>query len=226
MPTMTQSRAQPRRPEPGPARAAIRAAVGAAVAAASLALATPALSQQAEAVAQFGSDTAPERLLLRTATDIEVLAPLLAAFTASRPDIGITIKSWNTNVLYAGSNATCRDGGYDADLLISSAVDQMVMLANDGCALPHQSPLTQALPAAANWRDEVFGVTSEPAVIVYNRNLIPPGDAPDRASTCSTCSAASRSSTSAGWRPMTSRIPGSATCWPCSTRSRRRPSAA
>ena len=56
---------------------------------------------------------------------------------------------------------------------------EMVMLANDGCALPHQSPLTQALPAAANWRDEVFGVTSEPAVIVYNRNLIPPGDAPE-----------------------------------------------
>ena len=179
MPTMTQSRAQPQRPEPGPARAAIRAAVGAAVAAASLALATPALSQQAEAVAQFGSDTAPERLLLRTATDIEVLAPLLAAFTASRPDIGITIESWNTNVLYAGSNATCRDGGYDADLLISSAVDQMVMLANDGCALPHLSPMTQALPATANWRDEVFGITSEPAVIVYNRNLIPPDDAPE-----------------------------------------------
>ena len=176
---MTQFRTPQRRPGRTPARAAIRTAVGAVIAGLALGLVTPVLSQEAEEVAHFGSDTAPERLLLRTATDIDVLAPLLTAFTASRPDIGITIESWNTNVLYATSDATCRNGGYDADLLISSAVDQMVMLANDGCALPYRSPLTQALPAATNWRDEVFGVTSEPAVIVYNRNLIPPGEAPE-----------------------------------------------
>ena len=61
-----------------------------------------------------------------------------------------------------------------------SAADLQVKLVNDGCAQPHRSVLTAALPAALNWRDELFGVTEEPAVIVYNRDLVPPG-APPRA---------------------------------------------
>jgi hypothetical protein len=112
---MTQFRTPQRRPGRAPARAAIRTAVGAVITGLALGLATPVLSQEAEEVAHFGSDTAPERLLLRTATDIDVLAPLLTAFTASRPDIGITIESWNTNVLYATSDATCRNGGRGPD---------------------------------------------------------------------------------------------------------------
>ena len=61
---------------------------------------------------------------------------------------------------------------------MSSAVDQFVALVNDGCALPHQSVQTAALPASHNWRNELFGVTREPAVIVYNRDLVPPEEAP------------------------------------------------
>jgi ABC-type Fe3+ transport system substrate-binding protein len=34
------------------------------------------------------------------------------------------------------------------------------------------------LPAARRWRDELWGVTREPAVIVYNTRLVPPGDVP------------------------------------------------
>ena len=62
--------------------------------------------------------------------------------------------------------------------MVSSAVDLQVKLVNDGCAQPHRSVATAALPAVANWRDELFGVTREPAVIVYNRDLVPPDEAP------------------------------------------------
>ena len=74
--------------------------------------------------------------------------------------------------------AACRSGAPDVDLLMSSAVDQLVKLVNDGCAQPHRSVATAALPASRNWRDELFGVTREPAVIVYNRDLVPPDEAP------------------------------------------------
>jgi ABC-type Fe3+ transport system substrate-binding protein len=57
-------------------------------------------------------------------------------------------------------------------------VNQLVKLVNDGCARPHRSAATAGLPPEANWRDEIFGVTEEPAVIVYNRDLVPAAEAP------------------------------------------------
>ncbi|PJN95077.1 iron-binding protein, partial [Amaricoccus sp. HAR-UPW-R2A-40] len=76
------------------------------------------------------------------------------------------------------SAEACRTGAPEADLLMSSAVDQLVKLVNDGCAQPHRSLQTEALPPSANWRDELFGVTWEPAVIVYNADLVPPAEVP------------------------------------------------
>ncbi|MDN3720654.1 extracellular solute-binding protein [Roseibium salinum] len=43
---------------------------------------------------------------------------------------------------------------------------------------PYRSRLTGQLPDALSWRDELWGITREPAVIVYNRDLVPPGDVP------------------------------------------------
>ena len=37
---------------------------------------------------------------------------------------------------------------------------------------------TQSLPDWANWRDEAFGFTYEPAVMVYNRDLVPELEVP------------------------------------------------
>ncbi len=51
-------------------------------------------------------------------------------------------------------------------------------LANDGCATAHTSPETARVADWANWRDEVFGFTYEPAVFVYNNIKVPPGDVP------------------------------------------------
>ena len=110
---------------------------------------------------------------------------------------------------------------------MSSAVDQLVELVNDGCALPHRSAETAALPPARNWRDEVFGVTREPAVIIYNRDLVPPEEAPR-----------SRFDLIDLLRPADTRFAGRVATYdiealgrrlpasPSPTRSRRRPSAA
>jgi len=143
-----------------------------------LALPTPTAAQQAEASATFGPANAASHLHVRGATDIAALAPVVVAFLETLPGLRVTLESWNTNELYEAAAATCRSGGPEADLLMSSAVDQFVALVNDGCALPHQSAQTAALPASHNWRNELFGVTREPAVIIYNRDLVAPGEAP------------------------------------------------
>jgi ABC-type Fe3+ transport system substrate-binding protein len=146
---------------------------------AALALAAPAWAQEgAEAVATFGVDGAQQQLLVRGATDIAFIAPALEAFVERWPEIRVTIEAWNSNELYQAATAACRGEAPAADLLISSSADQQVKLVNDGCAAPHRSAATAGLPPEANWRDEIFGVTREPAVIVYNRALVPLDQAP------------------------------------------------
>lgn len=129
-----------------------------------------------EAEARFGSGDAVVRLLVRGTTDVALFRPTLEAFVAAFPDIAVDYEQWGSNDL--SGEAACRGAFRPADLSVSSSVDQQVKLVNDGCARPYHSAATAALPATANWRDEIFGVTSEPAVIVYNRELVPPAEAP------------------------------------------------
>lgn len=136
----------------------------------------PALPQ--EAVATYGSGAGVTALLVRGTTDIAAFGPVLDTFAATRPGLAITYEQWGSNDLYRITDDACRNDAAAADLIVSSAVDQQVKLVNDGCAQPFRSDLTARLPAAANWRDEVFGVTREPAVIVYNRDLVSAEEAP------------------------------------------------
>lgn len=144
-----------------------------------VALAGPAAAQTApEDAARFGPETGPGALVVRGTTDVALFAPLLDAFVASLPGIAVAYEQWGSNDLNAVTLAGCRGEGTPADLVVSSAVDLQVKLVNDGCAHPHSSLMTVALPPSAAWRDELFGVTEEPAVIVYNRDLVPPDEAP------------------------------------------------
>ncbi len=126
-----------------------------------------------EATSHYGPDGATRNLLIRGTTDIAAFGLLLDHFAKTRPGVAIVYEQWGSNDLYARVSAACTGSAKAADLVISSSVDQMVKLANDGCAQSYSSALTEALPLERNWRDEVFGITREPAVIVYNRTLVP-----------------------------------------------------
>ncbi|WP_209879342.1 sensor histidine kinase [Azospirillum soli] len=132
--------------------------------------------------AQAGSTTlypAPggERLRLSIlgATDLPAMEPLILDFQQTRPEVAIHYTDLNSSELYT---AIAEGQRTDADLLISSAVDLQVKLVNDGHTRPHRSEVTVMLPDWANWRDEAFGFTFEPAVIVYNRALVPETEVP------------------------------------------------
>ncbi|HEU0221905.1 MAG TPA: ABC transporter substrate-binding protein [Paracoccaceae bacterium] len=131
-----------------------------------------------EAVAQYGEEAAPRRLVIRSTADIAAFEPVLLAFLERWPAFRIAYEQWASNDLYLRGEAECRGVAEPADLLLSTALDQQVKLVNDGCARPHRSDRTERLPPSANWRDELFGVTSEPAVMVHNRELVPPAEAP------------------------------------------------
>lgn len=142
-------------------------------------IATPlAALPMVEAQQDFGPTNASRNLLVRSTTDLAAFAPVLEEFTALHPDIHISYEQWGSNDLYQMAVAACDGTVEAADLVISSAVDQQVKLVNDGCAQSHVSPETAALSAELRWRDQIFGITREPAVMVYNRRLVPPSEAP------------------------------------------------
>lgn len=136
-----------------------------AIAFACLTAATPAASQEAKA--SFGSGDVP--FVIRSTTDIEIISPVISAFAQRRPDLSITYEQWGSNALFRRSQSECSDGEGASDAILSSAVQQMVWLVNAACASPYRSAATLALPETRRWRDEVWGITSEPAVIVYNK---------------------------------------------------------
>lgn len=116
------------------------------------------------------------RLIIHGATDIEAMRPLLEDFQNIRPDVTLEYVDYLTNELFREATVACATREHTADLLLSSSVDQLVRLANDGCAVAH--PTTEKVPDWANWREEVYGFSFEPAVMVYDERQVAPEDVP------------------------------------------------
>jgi iron(III) transport system substrate-binding protein len=142
------------------------------------ALATPAAAVEGMRAHFPALDAERGRLVINGATDVEAMEPLIRDFQETARDVAIDYTDYVTNDLYRDADAACRRQQPFGDILLSSSVDQLVKLANDGCALAHVSPETADVPTWANWRDEVFGFTFEPSVMVYHRDFVPPEDVP------------------------------------------------
>lgn len=133
---------------------------------------------KAQTTALFPVSDESEYLSIHAATDLYALKPLISDFQALSPGTTIEVVEYVTNDLFAAAQAACAQGKALGDIYLSSAVDQLVKLANDGCAQRAEGPSLRELPRWAYWRNEVFGFTYEPIIIAYNRNLVPPGEVP------------------------------------------------
>ncbi|MGB3288161.1 MAG: extracellular solute-binding protein [Burkholderiaceae bacterium] len=108
-------------------------------------------------------------------TDTPAFSALADGFQQSHPDIALVYLEIGSRQVYDQAAAGKLT---QVDVLISSAVDLQVRLANDGHALRHESNYTRQLPSWAIWRSEVFGFTFEPIVMVYNPRRFTPATAP------------------------------------------------
>lgn len=164
----------PRGPQTGNRPRAAGAA--AAVLLAALGLAAPGAPAAAQGTLHPAPGPETGRLVIAGTTNTELFAAFIAAFQAGQPGIAVHYTETDSLTLYNGY----LDGTLSPapDLLISSAADLQLKLANDGHALRHDTPALASLPAWAQWRAEVIGFTYEPAVIIYNPRLIAPGSQP------------------------------------------------
>ncbi|WP_221938962.1 extracellular solute-binding protein [Mycobacterium sp. KBS0706] len=115
-------------------------------------------------------------LTILGATDTPLFARFIADFQALRPEIRVVYQETDTLPMYQAASS----GRLSPvpDLMISSAPDLQVKLANDGFAQAYASPWLDRLPHWAQWRAEAIGFTFEPAVIAYNPDLLAEAEVP------------------------------------------------
>lgn len=114
-----------------------------------------------------------ETLVIYSSTDVDRIRLLIEAFQKQAPGIDVEYHDLDTVDIFNQVTQEIDEDRVTADLTLSSAMDLQIKLVNDGYSRPHYSELTDTLPDWAIWRNEAFGFTYEPAVIVYNRTLAP-----------------------------------------------------
>lgn len=113
------------------------------------------------------------KLVIWSAVDRAKAVPLLNAFRRSHPGIALNYVELSARALNDGLLAAVARHGGVPDLLWSSAMDLQIKLTNDGYAQPYMSPERNHVPDWANWKDQAWGTTAEPVVMIYNRTLVP-----------------------------------------------------
>ncbi len=108
-----------------------------------------------------GDDT----LHILSTTDTVVFAPLIEGFRMNHPEIAVRYTVASSQEVFRAVH----DEGLAFDLVISSAMDLQMKLANDGFAAPYGSPETQSLPPWASWNGQLFAFAQEPVVMIASR---------------------------------------------------------
>ncbi|WP_322097246.1 ABC transporter substrate-binding protein [Pelagibius sp. Alg239-R121] len=108
-------------------------------------------------------------LTIYSSLDQEIARPLIDSYQIANPSIAIDYSELQTLEIYARVLDESDRDGTTADVAFSSAMDLQVKLANDGYAASLNLPSANLLPDWATWRNAAFGVTFEPAVIVYHK---------------------------------------------------------
>ncbi|MGB1010743.1 MAG: ABC transporter substrate-binding protein [Thiolinea sp.] len=119
-----------------------------------------------------------EKLQIFSSTDEQAMRPLLTDFQELYPEVSIEYIELDSLPLFERFLNEAKVGT-TADILISSAMDLQIKLVNDGYAATHEIGTgLNWLPDWAQWRNQAFGFTYEPAVMIYNPGLLSPDAIP------------------------------------------------
>lgn len=132
---------------------------------------SPTRAFEIEAERLFGNPDAATRIRVLSTTDIAVFAPVLDGFIAARPDIAVSYVVASSQEVFT---AIDREKA-SFDVVISSAMDLQMKLANDGRARPLPDGILAGRPAWARWRDTLVAVAQEPAVLLIAREALEGG---------------------------------------------------
>lgn len=121
------------------------------------------LAQEWEEQGFFGNENAESTLRVISSTDTALFAPIIETFVRQNPTIAVEYLVTSTAEL--DRHVRSRPSAYD--VVVSSAMDLQLKLANDGLA--RELSITD-LPDWARWRNSLFAFTTEPATIAINKS--------------------------------------------------------
>jgi iron(III) transport system substrate-binding protein len=138
----------------------------------SLALTQTATGFEVEATQVFGPEAPARTLSVLSTTDTVILAPVITAYLAQNPGLGLRyVMATSTEVHQA-----IAEEGAAFDIVISSAMDLQMKLANDGFALALPSDLVADQPVWSRWRNLLVSVAQEPVVLILSDSALRAGE--------------------------------------------------
>lgn len=128
-------------------------------------------AQEWEEQSVFSSASDSQHLRILSSTDTSFFEPIIKQFRTAYPNIGVEYFVTGT----AEIDQIFRASPEKFDVVISSAMDLQLKLANDGFAAKIENVET---PDWAKWRESLFAFTIEPAAIVINKAAFTGHDIP------------------------------------------------
>ena len=127
---------------------------------------------EVEATQTFGPAVPVRVLSVLSTTDTAILAPVINGYLAQTPGLGLRYVMATSQEVHRA----IADEGAAFDLVISSAMDLQMKLANDGFALPLPADLMADQPAWARWRNLLVSVAQEPVVLILSDQALRAGE--------------------------------------------------
>lgn len=118
------------------------------------------------------------KVVVYSALDTKAAQPLIRDFNALYPNLKVEYNDMNSTEIYNRYIAEAAANSATADVVWSSAMDLQMRLVEEGYAQSYASVEASKLPSWANYKNQAFGTTFEPAVFVYNKRLVPAEDVP------------------------------------------------
>lgn len=118
----------------------------------------------------FGPESGTQIKVLST-TDISIMEPVISAWLERNPNLGLSYVLASSQEVYRA----IAEEGQAFDLVISSAMDLQMKLANDGFARPLPADAMQSQPEWARWRDLLVAVAQEPVVLILGEGAVAQG---------------------------------------------------
>lgn len=125
-----------------------------------------------EIIDQTSPETIEEHLRelrIYSTTDNDAMKDVIKDFQKRYPLMMVKYHEMQSLELYKRIITDNINNVQSADIAISSAMDLQMKLANDGYARRVDVNFDKDLPNWAVWRNEVFGTTLEPCVIIYHK---------------------------------------------------------
>jgi len=119
-----------------------------------------------ETINEYGAKKKYPDLNILSSTDVEVFEPLIKMFVKNNKQIRVRYVTASTSDIYKEIKNSNKS---NFDLVISSAMDLQMKLANDGFAIDIENIEKSAIPEWSMWRKHIVGFSIEPIVTVISK---------------------------------------------------------